>query len=198
MSRQGRDEKYDAQRLPLERTAQREGLAPRKHPSMPLLRVVRHAASMLPSVWMPQVEPLAAQAGGAAERDGVRLAVFLPDPACDRAFVGMLYERLGDAVRAGVRQVRAGDDVHVVRPMMAYCAEVPLRHAGALRGELHRHGLAPDVFDIRLHAARARGMGPLSPLLDVDAWMLAREDAAASLVMRLHRWAPAGSGPRAA
>jgi hypothetical protein len=174
-------------------------IAPLRHPALPLERIARARGAALPAAWMPQVEGLAASSGrGACERHGVRLHVYLPDPRHDRSFGAAMQATLGDEVVLGPLHVRRGSGPLPVRPVMAYHVEVPLRLGGPLRGEMHRRGVEPDAFDIKLHAARARGVAALAALLDLDAWLDERAGDEAMLAMRLHRWEPGDPGPRAA
>jgi hypothetical protein len=175
------------------------GVAPLRHPSLPLERLARHRGAMLPAAWMPRVQSIAAEAGqGVAEPRGTRLAVYLPDTARDRAFVRAVEASLGDVIALEPVQVRSGDGAFAVRPVMRYNVEVPLRLGGALRGELHRHGVEPDAFDVKLHAAQARGRAPLDALLDLVAWLDARAGGEATLAMEVAGWEPQPPGPRAA
>ncbi|HEX4886029.1 MAG TPA: hypothetical protein VFX05_17945, partial [Casimicrobiaceae bacterium] len=76
-------------------------VAPLRHPALPLERIACPRGAALPAAWMPQVEGLAASAGGACERHGVRLHVYLPDPRLDRAFATAMQASLGDEVVLG-------------------------------------------------------------------------------------------------
>ncbi|GIK85553.1 MAG: hypothetical protein BroJett026_10340 [Betaproteobacteria bacterium] len=174
-------------------------LAPLRHPRLPLVRVARARAAMLPSAWMPRVEAIAAAAGeGVCAQRGARLDVFLPDPVRDRAFVHAVRDALGHDVELGALTVRRGDGPFGVRPLMRYRARALLRLGGALRGELHRHRVDVDAFDVTLHGVHARGRAPLDALLALDGWIASRADGDAELAMRLDAWEPHGPGPRAA
>jgi hypothetical protein len=174
------------------------GFAALRHPQLPLERVARHRGAALPAAWMPRVQRLAAEEGGMGEPRGTRLVVLLPDPLRDRAFADAVRATFDEGVDLGPPRVRSGDGPFALRPVMAYAIEVPLRFGGAVRGELHRRGADPDVFDVKLHAAQARGRAPLDALLGLDAWVRERAGDDAVVRMTLAAWEPGDPGPRAA
>jgi hypothetical protein len=169
------------------------------HAALPLERVVRHRASALPAAWLPRVRTLAADIGhGVAEAAGRGARVLLPDPLRDRAFAAALATSFGEAVEVSPPRVGGEGSALAMRPVMAWRAQVPLRCGGPLRGELHRRGVLPDVFDVRLHCVDVRGHALLAALLGLDAWIESRTAGEGTLAMALHAWVPDDSGPAAA